>query len=1148
MSGKISYWTPQRIEWLRENCNELKSKILRKLRGKTWKAIKHVMGQNDIHRDRDKATNKTKAAKKWTPEKIEELREYRNDSWETMEERFKCSRGRIEQVMSKYNISRDRQESTLWTDETDKLLINAILESNKYNTKTGEGRRQLRQTHEKLVAELKKAGFKGHTSKNAIRMHTSQLTADRIKAIGFVDISTPLGWGAPMELFGRGDQPVAAAKTTEQENSKPAKDIWVIQGLEARCRKLVEERWLVRDKGVAHILTTINEEFAEKLSDGLQFTIRHLAQRINKLIWTPEVIREHKRAIRNRLPLDEFRQQYFSYIPEKRWKRQTKLRRGLSDAHISASFIAGVGRLITEELGPNAERFEFPLNSYEHPFEIKADKDWTIPVLNAANIGIVFDPNIEDNPLRRALSDAKKRRSSGVIITNLIDLYMKKTAGVGHIYRAQASGIHIKLEHLPESYRAEAARIMKERPNDEAVYQNIAARFLGILDALKKITHGPKGPEFNGPVLYTLGYKEEELIAEAANAELRYMSIQKQNQLRSEMQTVNWHRAKAEKDENWDDADRWERRQGELSQQLAISILTNFSDEDRNYQRRRIRALFVTKIQEVIPNCTVVTQGSARFKVGDKTIKIHIPHNVKVSDTHLASYVDSYGAEVFEDTLADITVICSPYPLNHRFVGREDSKDGQPITKFVHEAPMLADDVYLQEQFKDTTRNLHPVQQCIKNPQFQPGMLIISCTDGLVSADSVPIAKINRTPKVNASTNFAYPYPETKYINGFLNSDNHIGAPDRREIWDPKNRIHLGSTEAAIEILRREGMLNPNDCPFHFTAEMDDATNGDLWFNPRYRPDPNEMLTIQIDRWLRQMTRDIQRAAEKGDMKEVARLTEELHRINVAQLYLKGEDFPFHQMVELFDRHIEPNVDFYSAVLGRFVKSGLTIRGISKINKNMTDTRDLGVHNFPNGNHRVNSLEQKDLEGDHMARELKNKLLQLPEWQKYTEEHLDFLHESVRAPRYGNVTFGWGTIKSPTGFEWGLRVHASPARQKGWSDILAAQLKIDLARGDDTYGLMKFYTVAFFGDKHFYAKAETRRHKYVMCAAGVHTNQYGSVGGFPPNNTGPCVVSIPADGPDAGPFIVRPLPHDVLRDYFEKGKLLSLKKLIPKPV
>lgn len=932
--------------------------------------------------------------------------------------------------------------------------------------------------------------------------------------------------------------------------NQKSKDIWKISGLEARCRQLIQEGLLTHDNGLQKILHAINTEFAAKSTGNPQLTKQALAARLPNLIWTQAVLRDLKGANGNRVPLDEFHQQYYPWIPEKMWSKKVKFIKGLSDAHVSAKFVAGVGRLITDELGPDAERFELPVHDFAHPIEIATDGDLTIPVLNGAHIGTLYDPNIEDNPLRRALSDARKRGSAAVIMTNSINLYVKKTAGVQHIYRAQASGIHIKLEHLPEGYRAEAARIMAEHPDDEVVYQNIAARFLGILDALFKITHRPKnkGPEYTGRVLYVLGYMDEELINEAANAELRYINISTQNRLRTEIQAVNHLIAEAERDLSYREVERLERRREGLSQQLALTILTNVSDEDRNRQRRRIRALFVKKIQEVIPNCTVVSQGDAYLKIKDKIVKIHIPNNVDISSAHLTAYCNHYGAEVFRNSLADLTVICHPYALNHRLVGREDSNDGQPITKHVRVAPILVDDVYLRDQLKDAQKEVHPVHRCISSPQFRSGMLVISHINGALSADSFPIPKLDHFTALKMSGNFAFPYPETKYITWFLNTDNHFGAPDKRYIWDPKDRIHLGATEATIEMMRRSGIINPKDIPVHCTAEMDDATNGDMWFQPRYRPWPQEMSIIHIERWLRQLTSDLQRAAERGDNEAVRNMTEEINRVSIAQHYFKGEDFPFFQMEEVYDRHIDPNVDFYSAVLGRFMKSGLVIRGISKINRNMKADQDLGVHNFPNGNHRINSLEQKDLEGDHIARHLQEKLAQFPEWQRQLKRSPEFLRATVRAPRFGNQTFGWGTIKAPSAFEWGIRVHGSPARQNSWSDILDGVVKSDLARGDDTYGLLKRKTVTFYGDKHFYAMAETGHITYIMCAAGVRTSQYGSSGGFPPNNTGTCFVSIPADGPDTGPIIMRMIPHDVLRDWFANPKPFNWQKFLPKPV
>lgn len=932
---------------------------------------------------------------------------------------------------------------------------------------------------------------------------------------------------------------------SKDKNPKKGKvgNIWSVQGLEKRCSELIHEGVLLKKGGLAKIRDIINAEFAEQLSDGLKLRQHVLKARLSKIVWTPKIEGDLWSAISNKLE-QKFREAY-AYIPESMVRTKTKFLKGLTHSSQVAEFKAGMGRLSTDELPRDAGSFEFPRITYKDPFLIKAPAEWQMPIINGALIGITYT-DINRNPMRRALADARKRGAAAVVLTNLIELDTKKTGGPIKVYRAMVSGLHLNPERFPEEYRQEVKDILSGKVTDKLIYQTLAEKFVEILDGLHKIAHRPngKGPEFTGPVYVLLGIKEEELINATAYFECRYMTIVEQKRIEAELNMASHKLTEAKAEQDYDGIEKWNKEVARLSRKRARTIITNIGDSQYEFYRRQMRALVVKKFEETIPNCKVISQGSTHLKVNDKIIKIHVPPHDQVTDSLLANAGDNYGIDVFRDTLADLTVVCHPYSLNHRDVGREDSKDGLPVTKFIHVAPSCLDGEFLRDELRDTTKAVHPVQKLVFNPQFKPGILLLSCMNGMLNADLFPVAKLDRCDEVKDVRNFAFPYPKTKYITFKLTTDNHYGSIAKRYIWDPKERINLGTDEAANEMMRREGILNPGDIRIHGMNEMDDVTNGDLWFKPRYRPDPQEMSVIQIERWLRQMTADVQRAAEKGDHKAVLQLTEEINRVSIAQLYFKGEDFPFHQMMQVYDRHIDPQIDFYSAVLGRFEKSGLKIRGISKINKSMSDTRDVGVINFPNGNHRLSTTDQTDLEGEYFARHLQARLGKLPEWQDKDA----FLREAIRAPRFGNVTFGWGTIQAPGGYPWGVRVHGSPARQSGWSDILASVIKNDIARGDDSYGLGKYVTITFYGDKHFYAKAETDRNIYVMCAASVHTDTYGSSGGFPPNNTGVCFVSLPADGPDAGPILVRPLPHDFMRDWFANPKPFNWDKFLPEPV
>jgi hypothetical protein len=946
-------------------------------------------------------------------------------------------------------------------------------------------------------------------------------------------------------------------KSTKGHHSKV---VWKVPNLEKRVIALIHEGALLK-KGDKTIVATIAQEFSDELASAkLKFTLTKLNARLHEFVWTKKVTGELWNAHSNRM-IDVFRTHH-SYIPEAMVERELRKLKGVTVATSITETKAGMGRLTADAMPLDAGKFEFKPNSYHEPLVISTKPEGCVSIINGALIGIKFT-DISSSAPRRALADARKRGAAAVILTNLIDLWTKKTAGFLAVYRAMVSGIQINPDRFPTDYQQEVRDILDGTITDETIYQTLNERFEEILDGLDKITHRPgnKGPEAGTvPVLLQLCYKEEELINAAAYYELRYLTIVKQNKIEAELNMAASRFAEAKADGDIVEMQKWSGEVARLSRLKSRAIITNHTGPEYERYRRRFRAYVVKRLESVIPNCTVVSQGSAYYKVGDQwIIKTSIPSDDKVTDAHLQNAGSTYGYDVFRDVLADLTVVCPPCSLNFRDVGREDSKDYAPVTKFMAVAPSCLDAEFLREQFRDVTKLSHSVQELVCNPQFKPGVLLITWNNSILSYDALPIERLDRNDELTGTTNYAFPFPKTKYLTWFVNTDNHFGAPDKRFIWDPKDRIHRGVTEAAIELMRREGIVKSSSIPIHFTAEMDDATNGDMWFNPRYRPDPNRLMLVKFERWMRQISGDIQLASERGDGDAVKELVDELNRISIAQLNFRGEDFPFHQMQAVFQRHIAPNIDFYSAVLMRFAKSGINLTPISKLGANarvhLCDDRDLGVHNFPNGNHRIKTLDQKDQEGPYIAGHTREMLKQRTEWrqyfkgEKFTPQQVDdYLEATVRAPLFGNETYGWGLVQAPGGYRWGVRVHATPARLSSWHDLLAAVIKSDLARGDDSYGLLKQVTVTFYGDKHFYGRAETERMNYIMCAAGVHTNLYGSSGGFPPNNTGVCFVSLPAGGPAEGPIIIRRLPHDFLRDWFTKPTPFNFSTFLPEPV
>ncbi len=921
---------------------------------------------------------------------------------------------------------------------------------------------------------------------------------------------------------------------------KTNKDIWKVPGLTSRVQRLIRDGMLLKGHP-ERICEIVNKEFSTSLPKGSTLTLKSLKSTLSKLVWTRDVLDELRKAIKHGIPLDSYRERYCSYIPLDLFKRKVKFLTGVTDSRASADFIAGMGRLSTETLSEDAELFEFPKTSYSHPYVIEAPDDWTLAVINGANIGLKHNRVIKDNPVRRALSDAERRGDVAVILTNGLSIDQKKAAGPVKVYRAQVSGLHVKIEHLPISYRGEARRIQKEKPLDEVIYMPMESKFLGYLDAWFKITHRPNGlPEFSGRVLYVLGYNEEELINSAAYSEVRYITILKQQQLNARIGFTKRQLAEAEEDADDEAVAKCESELEALRQQRAMTIITNVSDEDLERRRRRIRALLARKLEEMIPNCKVISQGTAYVKIGkSKTTEIHIPGNVRVSDGVLSSYANEYGAKVFRDQMPRTVVICHPYALNRRFVGRDDYTAGQRDSSVVYVAPICVDEVFLRHQLKDSTKSVHPISKVLKSEQFKPGVLVLNCVSENVSADAFPIAKLDNTRK--KKINGCYPYPETKYIWVHEATDLHFGSRAREHIWDSKNKRYLGMAEASMEMMRREGLFKGSNMPIHIFAVPDDPTQGNH-FETHKQPDPREMSYVDLERHWSKSQEDMERLVKKGDTTGALQLMMSLGTFNLGQILVRGLDWVQPQMLEVFTRLIGPNIDYYGALLDHTMRSKLVFRGLSQITGVPFDARDVGAITFGSGNHFESSVDRTLTEGVFYAYYLKAMLGQLPFWQK----HSDFVERHVKAPLEGNAYFAEGTVKMPGGYEWALNFTSSPARLSSWADPLGAVVNNDRQRGDPFGHLKGRVALRLYGDKHFFAGVETPYSIYFMCAAHTHTDLYGHRG-FPPNNTGVGFVGLPVDGPDSGPVLFRMLRFDFLRDWFKNPKPFNWNQFLPNP-
>lgn len=867
-----------------------------------------------------------------------------------------------------------------------------------------------------------------------------------------------------------------------------------------RIKELVHENVLA-DKGVDEIIKIIKSEFGEAAKD---LTKKYLDAKTEEMIWTKQTEDALRKVVGHDLPLEKF-SKYHKHIPEKSLKRKAKSLTGKSVIQHPVTFLKGLGRI--GDLEGLDEAFEFPKTSAKDPYVVKDCQECSqISIINGANIGLKHKRIMQDNPVRRGLCDADTEGDNVVVISNPFDIDVKKAAGGLRVLRAFASGLNTNLKILDEYYQ----KRLKEEEGPRIIYETVAERFMNMLSGWEKIAR-----DFKGRALIQLGYKEEEVIANAAAWELGYWTKLKQAQIEAEIKAVT--SAIADSPGNKDLSEELEH----LTELKARHIQSDITEDLQKYARK-VMHFVVRKLEESIPNSKVIGQGTVFIKVGEEVIELNIPGHLRVTDNHLASYNKSFGARARMGLVAKTAVICHPYALNFRTTSREINVKNKRAEARVFVAPIMVDGKFLSEALRDSVRSAHPIFRVVRDCQFSPGMLRLRFYNGIVSPESVPLEALTKKPR--SSQNSVRPYGGKEFIWIQVITDPHYGSRSREEVYCESTRKSLGVGDAVIQMMRDGGLFAKNKGRVHIYTMNDDIAHGNH-FGTHLQPHPRQMSYQAMEQLSQKMK------------------PEEAVRFLLEQQRLKGVDWLEEQIQQVKQRHIKPNMDFFNSILSSVQRSGLLIKGVDKIHGVEFDARSMGAINLGTGNHNEKTTERTRVENLEYRDYIRALLIGEKEWRN-KEELVDRL---VAAPLEGNRYFAWGIVNAPGGYEWAIEFRSDPPRLSSWMDPLKAAVNNDASRGD--YGLYDtgHKTIKIYGDKHFFAAVNTDHTFYHICAAGTSTDLYGHRG-FPPNNTGVSFVGLPAGGPETGPILLRTLHVEHIRKYFEKPYDFDWEKFLPNPI
>lgn len=1001
----------------------------------------------------------------------------------------------------------------------------------------------------------------------------------------------------------RGAASEQGRRSVEEKNTKNENFSQIEKSIENKLDKLIKSNILV-EQGEDKLYEVITKEFAEEISQlNFQFPKEKYLPLLDRLVWTAgpngsltlldEMVSKN---LSNEFITEKFHQ-YNKHIPLRMVEDKSKWLRGITNKLVSQNSsgsptLPGVNRFIGDEGLEGGEDFEFSSTTFSAPHLIPiTSKNWNILIINGANIGLEHDPRIEKNVVWQALNEAERRKVDAVFIVNTIDINTKKAAGPSRVVEAFFSGIDVNPDVLDPDYLERVKDVLKNNPKDKVLHITRQEILKDVILGWQKILLGPDDPikptkvvpAYSGPIYIVFGIREAQLVSAAAYWEIHRINLNQQTEVRTELGLVEkayrnaFDSLKALEQKRIEYAAKYQSdltdkqakkaldevnkkvemlskeaaelksKAGELNSLKSRTIMTNVADQDLKRFHKMALAhmvkLFETigrkkdsKIPTIPPNCKVVGMGDTYFQIGKEKLGINIPGHLRITDSLLADFNNKYGPKVIRCEMPDLTVISHPYAINQRGGAREVDAKGKRGSAQIAVAPTCVDDKFLRSKLRNIIeKGKHPIGRTVFAEQSATGVLLASCTDGVISTDSIllsalDVRKIRKRTKSKSTPD--------KYIWVEIDTDVHIGNRNREFLFLKSRGIRYGVSELVFQMFRDTKYM-----PLHIFSMNDDPLHGDH-FGQHRQPHHQEMPYGLIQEELNRLYEEAERTLSKHSRKE---FMDEARHIALQQLSLRGIPWYNDQIEAFLEEFLEPNADIFSGILQNVVKSNLIFRGVSELIPDVrTDKRDIGAIGIGTGNHGIKTVLGNFAEGRILRLFLMLLMRSFPEW----KDKKDFLKKHIKAPLYGNVPVAYGTVQAPGGYEWGLDFRGTPpSGSTNWADPLMNAVRVGQRRGNPSRILDGKMSLITHGDKHFESYVMTNYGIYIMAPPDTPTDSFAEwAGGFPPNNTGVLFVGLPAEGPESGPILIRPLLFDHIKRFLDNNEKFDLEKYLPNPV
>jgi len=813
----------------------------------------------------------------------------------------------------------------------------------------------------------------------------------------------------------------------------------------------------------------------------------------------------------------------------------------VSAPHTAARTRHGILRMPIADAAP----VRFPTASYLTPIHGARDVERErikLAVISAPQVGLPYEESdIVLNLLRSGFSAARKMGHDAIVIGGgLFRLSLQKTGGPKRLLSDLVSAIKIDPESLETPYDKEAQRII-ESASFEPIFMNAEEQLNESMRAWYKVTRRPPEregllprPEFEGPVYVLFHDDDFALVCSMAYYELRYQQYGKMLEAQAKERLLRGIAANVFLNGRAKEYEKAAAEADAASREAARYRATYLAPMQNKLFVRRALGYLVKRIEENIPNAKVVGLNAAylRFGKSDKVIRF----TSSGKNPHYAE-LGNYGPAERSHRLPALTVSMHQRAIWMRETVREDYREGSMLTNwggaFV-EAPMLIDARPILEETGGASIPL-PVMKTLGNPMFAPGMLTITIDPVLgVNPDVVPAEAVR---KLGAPQSGTTPRPPAKRMWWVVSTDMHFGAANRLFVRRPSG-IRMGLTEAAFELMKRDGLSESGAAPVVGFIAADDLTQGnhfDTHVRPHHNRRANAEVLDELDRRLGAVATLRGPVARERELR--AMLVE-----TADQIVVRTPDHLGSQFVEMREGFLIPYRSIFAGVLIAAKEAGVSVRGVSHYTGARFDSRDPGLINFGSGNHATKTTNGMLYEGVEVAAFLRESLRK-----EHGLEGID-LSALVRAPLFQDRSIGYGRIRAhgDEGYEWGLHVTGTPPKRDSWLDVLHGWVEANRRIGNPSGILDGIATLHVTGDKHFFASAFAGGDLYVMGSSSTHTDAFAYIaGGLPENNAGLVFIGLPVDGPDSAEISVVHMQPKLVQDFILSGEKFPWDDFLP---